>query len=117
MGVSRKGSQGSGKKADNSRNMSPEEALEAELKDMEERLGKCHIEMLPLFEELRSIYIERGKGEKDVSKAGKLYYSKAAKYCRNASEACKLKYGTNSAEYKEWYAKTTASERMYRGID
>jgi len=89
-------------KASEPRKDSVEKDKELELKEMEERLGKGHVDTLPLLEDLRSIFFEQGN------------YRKALSFCNRGLECCEKKYGKTSAEAKQWLAKTTEADRLYR---
>merc|ERR1719428_1112101 len=82
-------------KASEPRKDSVEKDKELELKEMEERLGKGHVDTLPLLEDLRSIFFEQGN------------YRKALSFCNRGLECCEKKYGKTSAEAKQWLAKKT----------
>eukprot|EP00927_Polykrikos_kofoidii_P041188 TRINITY_DN3510_c1_g1_i1.p1 TRINITY_DN3510_c1_g1~~TRINITY_DN3510_c1_g1_i1.p1 ORF type:complete len:177 (-),score=42.86 TRINITY_DN3510_c1_g1_i1:46-576(-) len=75
---------------------------EVELKEMEARLGKCHIDTLPLLEELRKMYFEKGD------------FRKALSFCNKGLECVEGKYGKTSPQAKEWLAKKTESDKLYR---
>merc|ERR1719161_677305 len=90
------------KKKDDGKKETPEKALERELKAKEEELGKEHPDLVPMLEELRAVYFEQGE------------YRKALSFCNKAVEICEKKYGKSSKEVKEWMAKKTESDRLYR---